>query len=500
MGLGVGFCFLCTLKEGNCTHAHSIFILLTKSYSILALIGALITILALTTSTFVQQALKYDTFYPTAGKALMPFAQYMNITGFANQGGDHGGSSIGIDRDMISALYTGLYSPPNTTFTPTAQCETGNCTWSSYQSLGFCNTCVNISSELNRTKVHVIPPNKYEGPYDTEHYTLPNGFALTGVQPASVSEGSADFPFLGLLNVTTTTSFPFYSSVAFKNNGSVWMTATAIGFSPGSVPSETDTELPDDLLQAPPVAFECALQFCIKNMSATFSSGFLNETISSIWINKTLQTSQYNIAGDQHSIILNPPFEPPRTFVIDNDAFVGTGQWLGSWVSGNVTMIVTPNVHEVDGWQVYSSEIMQSFYQTMNSSTNGFQGAMDNLANSMSLALRNSAYQPDPVQGFAFLTTSYFIVRWAWLALPFAVLLSSSAFLIAVIVEIKKRGLVPWSNNILATLFHGLNEGITNRGWGIQDFQTTMEEDARNYLLEFRSDSEGGHLFASSMR
>jgi hypothetical protein len=466
--------------------------------SILASIGSVITILALGTSTFVQQALKYETFYPTDGIATMPTAQYMNGTGWGVENGNNGAALQGVDQSMVSALYTGLYSPPATNFTVTPQCSTGNCTWPSYQSLAFCNTCKNITSILNHTKVHITPANRVEDPYDTDVYTLPNGFSLTGVQPAPPSAENDDIPSIAMMNITISQGWikqPIVPSIAFAGNGSVLMSVIAIGPSPGTVPSQPSYKLYEHP-QSPPMAYECALQFCVADMSASFSNGLMNETVSSTWTDETLKG--LGQTGAHEDVHLSPPYQPRKTFVIKNQAVMGTGPWLESWMVGNATLTATigdSDSYLANGKQVYSSDIMQAFYQSMNESANGFGSAMDNLAGSMSLALRQLPYQPAPDKGFAYSSISYFFVNWFALIFPLVVLASSLVFFIAVIVETKRKGLVPWSNNILATLFHGLDQRPGGRSF--HDYQSSMEDDAREYLLEFRDDGESGHLAAT---
>jgi hypothetical protein len=446
----------------------------------------------------VQQALKYETFYPTDGSALMPIAQYINGTGWGVENGNNGAALPGVDQGMISALYTGLYSPPATKFTVTPQCSTGNCTWPSYQTLAFCNTCKDITSKLNHTKVHITPANKVEDPYDTDFYTLPNGFSLTGVQPAPASLGNDDIPSIAMMNITISegwVSEPSVPSIAFASNGSILISVIAIGPSPGTVPSQPSYAL-HERPQSPPVAFECALQFCVADMSASFSNGLLSETISSTWTNENLKG--LGQSGGHNDIHLNPPFQPRKTFLIKNQA-LETGSWLETWIVGNATLEATigdSNSYLSNGKQIYSSDIMQAFYQSMNASANGLESAMDNLAHSMSLALRQLPYQPAPEKGIAHSSISFFVVRWPWLILPLVVLSLSLVFLIAVIVETKRKGLVPWSNNILATLFHGLGQQSGERA--LHDYQASMEEDAREYLLEFRIDGRGGHLVANN--
>ncbi|KAI1314074.1 hypothetical protein F5Y03DRAFT_402311 [Xylaria venustula] len=115
--------------------------------------------------TFFQEALHFDPVYPNITDASIPIARYMNGTGSAYIG--NGGTTTGVDPELIPAPYRALYSPAHTNFTATAYCSSGNCTWEPYESLGVCNTCEDITDMLKATELD-----------DQTEYQLPNGFGL----------------------------------------------------------------------------------------------------------------------------------------------------------------------------------------------------------------------------------------------------------------------------------------------------------------------------------
>ena len=114
---------------------------------------------------------------------------------------------------------------------------------------------------------------------------------------------------------------------------------------------------------------------------------------------------------------------------------------------------------------------------------------MDNLL-VVSRSLRTITYQPPPVNGFVFSSTTRATVRWPWLTLSFFLLVASLAFLIAVIAETRRKGLVPWTNSILATLFHGI--GKRSSGYQVRETEDAMEDEARTLLVEFQPHEDGG--------
>ncbi|KAK7941343.1 uncharacterized protein PG986_013730 [Apiospora aurea] len=128
----------------------------------------------------------------------------------------------------------------------------------------------------------------------------------------------------------------------------------------------------------------------------------------------------------------------------------------------------------------------------MNSSTTGFTDLMGNLANRLSLSLREIPDQPSAIGQS---TTALYLafVRWGWLTLPVFELIGSLLFLVTVMVETKRRRMAPWRNGILAALFHGFDQRpVAHDGGG------GLEGEARQLLAEFRQDDEsGGRLVAT---
>lgn len=454
------------------------------SRSLVAALGAFITIVALGIGTFAQQALNYDTIYTASGgNALMPIAQYMN--GVGSVPFDNGGTIQGVDSVFTSAPYLAFFNPPGTNFTAKAPCSTGNCTWSSYQTLGFCNTCKNLTRQLNRGKIRIVPHKLTDEAYETNVYTLPNGFGLTGIQPGEMNN-QVDFSITnGIVNVSTTIAPEGWGSVAFQHNGSVLLSAFAVAAAPGTIPEQPDQTKfdPDEMIgdmYAAPVAFECMLQFCVRNMSAVFVNGTLRETVISTWTNET----QGILPENEHYTFRPPHSDEFRVLGTSKDA---TADWLNFILVGSAYSSLVDSLGSSA-----SSDLMQIVRLAMNSSETGFPDLMDNLANSLSLSLRSASYQPSPTHGKAFSPISHAVVTWEWLILPAFELVASLVFLVIVMMRTRKAGLVPWTNNILAVFFHGLDQRLLISG--VDESETAMEKESEGLLVQFEAREEGGRI------
>jgi hypothetical protein len=448
-------------------------------------LGAFIVIVALGIGTFVQQALDYDTIYPVSqgGSALMPIAQFINGTGEAAT--QDGGSTANVDSVLTSAPYLAFYSPAGTNFTATAHCSTGNCTWSSYQTLGFCNTCKNLTSQLKMNKLRIVPDGLKDEAYTTDTYTLPNGFGLTGIQPGDMDNQVDFYKVNGILNVSTTNTPEEWSSVAFSSNGSVLIGFFAVAAAPGTIPEQPDQTETDDKMTgsiyAAPVAYECMLQYCVRTMNATFINGTLHENVVSTWTNET-----QGIVPDNGHYVLRPPNSSVefRALGVTRDAMI---PWLNSLLVGSA---YSSNLDELT--YSASSDLMRVARIAMNASETGFQDLMDNLANSMSLSLRTASYQPAPTHGDAFSPVSHAVVTWEWLILPAFELIASLVFLVLVMLKTRKSGLIPWTNSILAIFYHGFDQRPSMSG--VDDTESALEEESHGLLVQFQPREEGGRL------
>ncbi|EEA19442.1 conserved hypothetical protein [Talaromyces marneffei ATCC 18224] len=436
----------------------------------------------------------YTTIYLHTDAAYVPIAQFMNGTGWAPIG-DTGVIEDGVDTELLNAPYLAFFNPLHTNFTAAsiARCGSNNCTWDSYQTLGLRSTCHDLSSSLNMTKVYMAPYDGDPFTYNTDHYTLPNGFGLTGAQPRPL-ENQVFYNILnGMVNVTTSfsatslsTVSPVWGSIAFPHNGSALMSVFVVGPSPGTIPIQPDMNYSKPMngsMFAPPVAFECLLQFCVRNMRAEVMNGTIYETELFTWTNQTIPEFDPTYG---HTDIIFQSHDSSTPFVVKSLAVGGGG-------GGNVTL--HPYTNAPEGWRLdtvsgYSSTLMQRLYKAMNGSATGFPDMMDNLVNSISLNMRQISYQPPPVRGLAFTATSHAVVTWEWLILPFFELAGSLVFLIIVIIQKRQGGLpVPWTNSTLAYFFHGLDERPV-RGVVHQSEEKMAEE----LEVRFERDDDGGHL------
>jgi hypothetical protein len=466
------------------------------TYRIIGSAGAVLSMLSLPTNTFVQQTLNFETMYPVSGEARMPFAQYMNGTGSTFQGAV-AVSLPKIDSPMLLSPYNGIFSEAKTAFATPAECPTGNCTWPTYHTMAFCSTCEDITSRLRMQDILLAPLNSSHPMQIVNNYTLPNGFGING-KYIDRADGNAKLP---LLNITTTAPVAVparrrFRSVAFNNTGSVLLSIFAVGAPPGKAPIQPDyntTGTTDYVLNgtnfAPPIAYECALRFCFHEMSASFQNGTLVEKVVNTWMNDSQLEPRFRNWSSAVQVDFRPQTANGQVFSTNNNAWRALELYLGNMFYGNVTGIAGVRPFRTP---LSSTPVMQAIYMSMNTSATGFPDVVDNVARSLSQSLRKLSYQPGPIKGAAYGIDGRFRVRWEWLALPVFELVASLAFLVAVMLETRRSGLVPWTNSILGVLFHGLD--IRPGGHGLQESERAMEQTAQGYLVHLKDEGDGGQL------
>lgn len=340
--------------------------------------------------------------------------------------------------------------------------------------------------------------------------TLPNKFPLTGIQTTT----EEDVYLFTILNITTDryngnwddghsgegeedvySPSDDYASISYPENGSKLFSVFAIGLSPNKLPSMPDANLPEGWVTdgndfAKPVAYECMFQFCVRKMSAILINGQMIETVLSHWTDETLhlKPGEPNTSGVNYT--LKPP-DSSNTFIINARSWNRIAEWLADTLIGNVTI----DNRGYDRWKdaldrpFGSSPVTTAILRQMNDSATAFPELMTSLANSVSLNLRKVSYQPKVI-GKACSQTNKAVVTWGWLALPLFELVASLAFLITVIVQTRRHGLHPWTNNILPCFFHGLDVRPTST----MAKQIVIKRTAQNMLVEFEPHHDGGRL------
>ena len=408
---------------------------------------------------------------------------------------------------MKAAIYNTIFSAGVSNSTLNIRCPTGNCTFDPIDTLGFCSTCNDVTSQI--TKVNCT---ETQVPGRTKRdlscpYILPSNLTITLNKTAISDDYSSAVSQADDYYKTTNMSMVALNrtEVIYANN----ITATpssGIATPPGWRPSKTNFQGIDDPLlafgqlflndtypgdDAPPLATECALSFCVQSINTSVVDGVFYQRTIKTWLNTS--------ASDTGDVWLQPPAQSllgsmgrQRNFYVSSMANIPLADFLESTFSANVSGIDLPEAEsgltpdEQSMLTEYTSDTAQAFF-TMGVDLEDF---MSSLADRMTDSLRQQGIEDSQFSnsGDVYVVEAYIHVRWPWLILPIITVLASSGLLIASIFSSPGRRDIMWKNSSLAVLFHGI--GSYEPSHPIT-FKKEMEATAEKLYVQLKEDMHG---------
>lgn len=345
----------------------------------------------------------------------------------------------GITAGQAAALSNGIYGTASDASTSQqfssdldTQCATGNCTWSSYSSLGTCSFCHDVGDQLKRTS--------------EEEWSLPGVNISRQLQfTFSSMDPSINWPLMKDY-ITIETMFVWWDPADEKN------------------------------LTVPPHAFDCLLYYCANSYSTKIINGKLSENTTSSFPHPNITSpddlrnavsfgvlpsapavaKNYTLIHSNNATANSSSSSQPAMFLINVASTYALFTWLHVQFSAASSIEWNSQGYGDIGKQIYAS------VHAHDSPGPLFQS----LASSLTTHMRNIGTQP--VLGESFTTKTFVSVRWGWAALPFALLLGALLFLL-VTAGVSRRGRVPvWKNCALPELVYGIpwDEGVEIRALG----------------------------------
>lgn len=373
--------------------------------------------------TFVQQSVKYPLgTRPVDDVSTLPISDY-----FRSQEPSFAGS-IPPEFGMKSAVYNGLFATvPDAAWAVTPNCTGVACAWKSYYTLAFCNSCTNITDQVQSNA------------RGTRH-TLPSGLFL-----ATTDSGDGQ-------------ATHFYNATVEEDpsiSNSLEMTFLVVAL-------EQSTVVQDGIVNVTagvsPVAGRCTLSLCVKEfLSASFTNGHLDETpIPSA-------TVALGDAADQMTLP-----DSDLQFQADFATWQGFSSWFDTLLSGTYSTTAASGESPSA-----SADSRNAVFQVLVGGRGdlSLQALFDNVAHSATHFMRSASISADlgagPVaNGTTSVNATIVSVDWAWLSFPFAVWILVLLYTIAMIAWSKDAP--SWRDQTIATLCHGLDDTGTREVASIQ--------------------------------
>ncbi len=335
--------------------------------------------------------------------------------------------------DIIGVIYNGLLqTPKSNTLTPS--CPSGNCTFPTYQSLGFCNECIDISD-----KMRFLPSTEDGACPTTVDSTLPLAEWRNMDRPCMVElpEYGLRLDRFGLMNTT-------FRYLRQDLNTSPDGTLEP----PAGVLSAILRNGKDESQPYTYSAVDCSLRLCVKTYEGAVRLGSFHERIlSSTWTStkggpKRNSSHTFEVQADTcyidgHRIALPYTEEQYAKCMYNVDAAsFGTLVDVLDELSGDASEPFGAPKWSSYGmtalWGLFSTE---DWYSPTSGTLQSVDKAMTSMAHALTYLVRSSPSicAGATVQGIPLSNQPYFQVNWIWLVPTVAVLVLCLAFLAAVI-------------------------------------------------------------------
>lgn len=338
---------------------------------------------------------------------------------------------------LKSAVYNGLFAENGRPGAALAfECQSGNCTWDRYDTLGVCGECVDLTPFIQQYCADSQNPQNcgWQVPQGANLADDTQVFSLTSHIPTA----RGDQPHSSIVRL-------------------IFM----------------GTESYDGLAgEVKPWARQCTVSACIQTLETTVSNAILTEKIVATKINNTVL--DLSDPDDAHDHNVYTVAADGTKYLLGIEAMLSMRGWFTSvFANGSASrnpasynrtvtdpgnsVVVNLTVGISSGETFFTSDIVTAFYWNYYEYASGLDLLVADLATSMTVAFRSFAGAA-PVAGRTTSAESYVHVRWGFAIVPIVVVVGAALFLVAAIVQSKRTTTPVWKSSALALLFHGLDD------------------------------------------
>ena len=273
-----------------------------------------------------------------------------------------------------------------------------------------------------------------------------------------------------------------------------------------------------------PWALECSLSFCVQTMSSTIVNGDLNENVTNTIHNtsivdmttpEVISDFSSTAATYDYPVYIQTPSNSP--YQVSMGAKLALTGWfstlfragsatrnaspfnrtISSTSSSSSSTATNPDAVSVNltvgissGETFFDTDIVTAFYWNYYQYPSGIPLLLSDLATSMTVAFRAFTAGATEVEGAAETMESYVHVRWAFLALPLAVVVGAGLFLACVVWRTRSVGCKGWKGSALAVLRCGLEKEVRRSFVGTEDLHRARRV-AKGVRVRLDADDEG---------
>jgi hypothetical protein len=371
---------------------------------------------------------------------------------------------------LKSAVYNGLFAENGRPGAALAfECQSGNCTWDHYDTLGVCAECVDLTPFI---QAYCGAEKKGS---DNCGWQVPQGAKLTDSNEvfsmtSQIPAARGDQPHSTIMRL-------------------IFMGTEAHGGRAGEMK---------------PWARQCTLSACLQTLETRVANGVMAEKTIDTKINATVLDNSNLDDGHDHDVYVVGGDGTP--YLLGIEAMLSMRGWFESlFADGSASrsaaaynrtitdnsVVVNLTVGISSGETFFDSDIVTAFYWNYYEYADGLDMLVRDMATSMTVAFRSFAGAV-PVAGRAIYTESYVHVRWGFAVVPIVVVVGAVLFLVAAVYRSKRATVKVWKSSALAMLFHGLDDG-TKAHFG--HAQSLQEQKHQAHAIKVRlEESDDGTL------
>lgn len=375
-------------------------------------------------------------------------------------------------------------------------CPTDNCTWPTYETLGVCSACEDVSDLFTwaclETELDWLLNLDGSGPSGTE-VEFPVGRACgyfinaTSEKPILMSGYSVspdddieEILLTRTLPLTTPQKLPLYGdgSIHFKHYRNPILDAILVGVHDG----------PNSVYRnETPAAMECILTWCVKTIQSNYGLGRYTENVTRTFINTTdgpfpwtsKPVEMEDFASVEIDYIQDVVLDvTDDIYPLDPGAAPRTNATYG--VKANTAFnlnVIFDQAYPSFTTRQNTSSIDLTRYDTMitgppftrhlsvNPLTGDISRYMERFATGLTNAVRAHKKSSELINGNAYTQETYVGVRWEWLTLPAALQLFTLVFLLLTIFQNSRNreNVGVWKTSAVATLLYGFPDDMQQK-------------------------------------
>ncbi|PON29004.1 hypothetical protein TGAM01_v202112 [Trichoderma gamsii] len=504
-------------------------------------LGALATILSLAMDPFSQQLVQlHNSQDRRVDEASIAYASRYSqgtlvsgLTAFSLTKDGHlkiQGADVYANADfgMQAAVAFGLAADADAVMEQASfHCPGVECDFKPLESLSVCSQCSDVTDKLKKNTLSTgdqysnlqYDPSVAEAQANCTEYRLPNGLYLNNMDHKYGP--SSSMVYMSMLGTSDTDK-----TVAMKHLDTLIWSQTVIKVN-ADPSSKSTTTWPDFKVNAS----ECALYYCTRRYEGDYKIGFINITSTELKDQKRNPQSWEPLDprfqsghGVAEKVVKSLAYDPQESIIrrtdlqlgtatgwnVSDEAVYGISYYMQTLFADclnnpkNCTQAVeswgVPNGFYISKLSNFSGEEKQAeqFRPSVAKvlwETDDIEQVFDNIAASMSNAIRRGADGGQTEKGDVLQPTTVYVVAWPWIILHAAIELGGLVLLVLIIRSSGSNTAHIWKSSELAVLSKGVALGDAFKEAHTKD---ELEERAKNIPTVLVSKHELGKVEGSS--